>query len=99
MQLRQFPKEFSIMILDNELNIIGETLMEGDKYVPNNMFVTEEGLYISVNHPDNPDNREDFLSFALLVLEDDDWRDPQGFQNLAGLPPPEIKGIRIVEEF
>ena len=72
MQLRQFPKEFSIMILDNELNIIGETLMEGDKYVPNNMFVTEDGLYISVNHPDNPDNREDFLSFALLVLEDYD---------------------------
>ncbi|MEX2594364.1 MAG: DUF4221 family protein [Anditalea sp.] len=70
MQLRGFPNTFSIMILDGELNVLGETLFDGGQYVPNNCFVAEEGLYISINHPDNPDNKEDFLSFALLTLEE-----------------------------
>lgn len=69
-QLRMFPKDFSIMILDKDLNILGEKQFEGYNYVTNNVFVAREGLYISVNHPDNYDNDEDFLSFVLYQLAD-----------------------------
>ncbi|SHN23427.1 protein of unknown function [Cyclobacterium lianum] len=67
-QLRGYPKDFSIMILDSELNILGETRFTGKHLVPNNVFVAEEGLYISANHPDNPNLKEDWLEFKLLEL-------------------------------
>ena len=69
-QLRNFPKDFSIMILDKDLQVLGETRFKGYKYVTNNVFVAKEGLYMSVNHPDNYDNEEDFLSFVLYELAD-----------------------------
>lgn len=69
-QLRGFPKDFSIMILDSDLQVLGETRFKGYNYVTNNVFVAKEGLYISVNHPDNYDNEEDFLSFVLYELAD-----------------------------
>ncbi len=71
-KLRIYPKLFSIMILNEDLNIIGETLMDKDKYYPNNCFVAKEGLYISINHADNPRNKEDYLTFDLLELKDVD---------------------------
>lgn len=69
-QLRGFPKDFSIMILDRDLKVLGETRFKGYNYVTNNVFVAKEGLYMSVNHPDNYDNEEDFLSFVLYELAD-----------------------------
>ena len=53
-QLRAYPEDFSIMILDNKLKVLGESRFSGKHLVPNNVFVAEEGLYISSNHPDNP---------------------------------------------
>ncbi|WP_192346308.1 DUF4221 family protein [Algoriphagus sp. Y33] len=53
-QLRRFPRKFAVMILDKELNILGETLMPDTTYYPGNSFVGKEGLYISISHPDNP---------------------------------------------
>lgn len=67
-ELRAYPKDFSIMILDSELNVLGETRFKGKHLVPNNVFVAEEGLYISANHPDNPNLDEDWLEFKLLEL-------------------------------
>lgn len=69
-QLRGFPKDFSIMILDKDLQVLGETSFEGYNYVTNNVFVAKEGLYISINHPDNLNNEEDFMSFVLYKLVD-----------------------------
>jgi len=66
----QFPELFSIMILDKDLNIIGETLFDHNKeLVPKNVFIGLKGLYISINHPDNPQNQEDYFSFKLLTLQ------------------------------
>ncbi|MCE7054895.1 DUF4221 domain-containing protein [Algoriphagus sp. AGSA1] len=69
-QLRRFPRKFSVMILDKELNILGEKLMPENTYYPGNSFVGEEGLYISINHPDNPKNREDLMSFEVFKLRE-----------------------------
>ncbi|MDO6437888.1 DUF4221 family protein [Cyclobacterium sp. 1_MG-2023] len=67
-QLRAYPEDFSIMILDSKLKVLGESRFSGKHLVPNNVFVAEEGLYISSNHPDNPNAKEDVLEFILLEL-------------------------------
>lgn len=69
--LRIASQQFSILVLDNELRVIGEVLLEKEKYVAGNVFVGKEGLYISTNHPRNPQNAEDVMSFDRLKLSID----------------------------
>ncbi|WP_425637573.1 DUF4221 family protein [Algoriphagus yeomjeoni] len=69
-QLRRFPRKFAVMILDKELNVLGETLFPENTYYPGNSFVSQEGLYISISHPDNPNNEEDLMSFEVFKLEE-----------------------------
>ena len=69
-QLRRFPRKFAVMILDKDLNVLGETLMPENTYYPNNSFVSKEGLYISINHPDNPNNEEDQMGFEVFKLKE-----------------------------
>lgn len=69
-QLRRFPRKFAVMILDKDLNVLGETLMPENTYYPGNSFVSKEGLYISINHPDNPKNEEDLMSFEVFKLKE-----------------------------
>lgn len=65
----QNPRRFSIQIFDENLNIIGETLFENNvKYLPKNVFVGKEGLYMSINHSGNEKVKEDAFSFELLKL-------------------------------
>ena len=67
--LVQFPPAFSIMILDREFKVLGEKLIEKESQLASgNVFVGPKGLYISINHPDNPDNLEDYFSFMLFEL-------------------------------
>ncbi|MHA7100514.1 DUF4221 family protein [Roseivirga pacifica] len=69
MSLVQFPPAFSIMILDSEFKVLGEKLIEKESQLaPGNVFVGSKGLYISINHPDHPDNLEDYFSFTLFEL-------------------------------
>ncbi|SFU16258.1 protein of unknown function [Algoriphagus locisalis] len=69
-QLRRFPRKFAVMILDKDLNVLGEALMPENTYYPGNSFVSKEGLNISINHPDNPKNEEDLMSFEVFKLEE-----------------------------
>lgn len=61
-------KPESIIILDGNFNKIGEYKLPVGKYWTENYFVNSEGLWISNNHPDNPDLDENFLSFTLFKL-------------------------------
>ncbi len=61
-------KVFSIMILDNKFNIIGETIFPEYTYNSNLMFIDNKGLYISENHYKNPNYNEDKLVFRLFKL-------------------------------
>lgn len=61
-------KPESIIILDENFNKIGEYELPVGKYLTENYFVNSEGLWISNNHPDNPDLDENFLSFTLFKL-------------------------------
>jgi len=62
-------KPFSIIILDKEFKIIGETEVIKSFYYYDNFFVAHEGLYISNNHKNNPNLKEDILSFQLFKLK------------------------------
>ena len=61
-------KRFSIIIIDKEFNIIGETLFPDYSYNPGIMFVREDGLYISTCHPMNPQYSDDYLNFQRFEL-------------------------------
>lgn len=69
-KLRRFPRKFAVMILDKDLNVLGETLMPENTYYPGNSFVSKDGLFISISHPDNPKNEEDLMSFEVFKLEE-----------------------------
>ena len=70
MELLQYGrKNFSIIILDKNFNIIGETLFPDYTYNSTVMFVREDGLYISDSHYLNPDYSDDELSFKCFTLK------------------------------
>ena len=64
----QYPKCL-IIILDEEFNHLGELYLPDNTYSFQMMFVAPEGLYISEDHPNNPDFDEDFMRFRLFKLE------------------------------
>lgn len=69
MELMQYGrKNFSIIILDEDLNIIGETLFPDYTYNSTLMFIREDGLYISDSHYLNPNFSDDVLSFQKFEL-------------------------------
>ena len=61
-------KRFSIIILDKDFNIIGETLFPDYKYCSRDIFVEKEGLYIRSNHFKSPDFDDDKLEFTCFEL-------------------------------
>jgi len=68
-RFRDAPNSFSIMILDQNLDVIEELLFDESRLVPNNVFIGTEGLYISTSHPENPEVKEDKMVFDLLKVE------------------------------
>ncbi len=69
MKLCEFCRIFSVMIIDEDFNVLGETLMPENTYNSNMFFINEAGLWISTNHPDNPDFEEDAINFQLFNLK------------------------------
>lgn len=67
--MRYGRKVFSIIILDNQFNIIGETLFPEYTYNSNLIFIREDGIYISNSHFMNPTFNDDVLSFHKFELK------------------------------
>jgi hypothetical protein len=61
-------KFFSIIIVDSNFNVIGETMFPDYTYNSNFMFVRKDGLYISDNNCYNPHYSDDVLSFVRFEL-------------------------------
>ncbi|MFC3417009.1 DUF4221 family protein [Algoriphagus hitonicola] len=70
MPLRENPGPFVIQVFDEDLTLITESYFEGGIYFPNNHFITEKGLYLSANNPENPEAEEDAFRFELIELKD-----------------------------
>lgn len=65
-EMRNFSGPFSIQVFDENLTFLSETAFEANHFHPFIYFITKEGIYISTNHPLNPNSQEDEMSFALL---------------------------------
>lgn len=61
-------KLFSIMVLDEDLNVLGETIFPEYTYNPNLFFISKNGLYLSVSHFKRPDFDENMLRFQKIEL-------------------------------
>lgn len=62
-------KNFSIIILNEEFEVIGETLFPDYTYNSSLWFVREDGLYISTSHFMNPNYNDDLLEFERISLK------------------------------
>ena len=60
--------KFSVIILDKELNIIGETLFPENMYASRLFFVSKDGLYISTSFIKNPHYSDERLCFQRMDL-------------------------------
>lgn len=60
--------KFSIMILNKDLEVIGETLFPENTYASNHFFVREDGLYLSTSFIKNPNFSDDELRFERIEL-------------------------------
>lgn len=65
-QSRYFA-DISVIVLDANLNWIGETLLNSNTYSYKFWFVTKEGLCISKSHPFNDHVDEDKLNFDVFL--------------------------------
>lgn len=61
-------KNFSIIIMDKDFNVIGETMFPDYTYNSNMMFVHKNGLYISASHAFNENYSDDILQFHCFEL-------------------------------
>lgn len=68
--IRYGKKQFSVIILDDKLNIIGETLLPAFTYVPNMYFINQDGIYFSRSHYKNPEFDDNRLCFERLELKE-----------------------------
>lgn len=60
--------KFSIMILNKDLEVIGETLFPENTYASNHFFIREDGLYLSTSFIKNPNFSDDELRFERIEL-------------------------------
>ena len=67
--LRSGKMSFSSQILDEKLNVIGETLFSEYTYNPRLFYLCEDGLYLSTSHFKRPDFDENVLCFQKLELK------------------------------
>lgn len=65
-------KNFSIIILNKDFEIIGETKFPDYTFNSNIMFIQKDGLYISDSHYLNPQFNDDILSFKCFSLIESD---------------------------
>lgn len=60
--------KFSVMILDEKFNVLGETLLPENTYASNLFFIREDGLYISTSFVKNPNYNDDKLCFRRFDI-------------------------------
>lgn len=63
-------KQFAIMVLDENMNVLGETLFPEYTYNANLLFINKDGLYLSTSHFKRSDFDEDVLRFQKIELKE-----------------------------
>lgn len=60
--------KFSIMVLNKDLEVIGETLFPENTFASTLFFIREDGLYLSTSFIKNPNYSDDMLCFRKIKL-------------------------------
>lgn len=60
--------KFSVMVLNKDLEVIGETLFPENVFASNLFFIREDGLYLSTSFIKNPNYSDDILAFKRIEL-------------------------------
>lgn len=60
--------KWGLVFLDSEFNKIGELDLEENQFNGTYIFGNQEGIWVSIDHPDNPELSEDFLKFRLIEV-------------------------------
>ncbi|GMQ30739.1 DUF4221 family protein [Algoriphagus confluentis] len=68
------PK-MGVMVLNQNLEILGEHLFENFQIEPWNYFVGKKGLYVSTNNPNRDDFDENFLRYDIIRFEGLEYED------------------------
>ena len=63
----EYPDLFSIIIMDENLNVVGETLLPEKTYDPYMKFIAKEGLYLAL-HINHPLYDPDLLAFEKMEV-------------------------------
>lgn len=63
-------KKFSVIVLDRNFNILGETLFPEGLYNSTLTFINKEGIYISTSHILNPNYNDGILSFKCFKIKE-----------------------------
>jgi hypothetical protein len=68
--LRRSRPFTGVMVLDKDLNVIGEHVFDKFQvHAFSNVFVGEEGLYLSLNNENSPDYDEDHLRYMVVRFD------------------------------
>jgi len=68
--LRSSRPYTGVMVLDKDLNVIGEHVFDKFQvHASSNVFVGEEGLYLSLNNENSPDFDEDHLRYMVVQFD------------------------------
>jgi hypothetical protein len=70
--LNYYPPSFGIMVINKHMEIISDQVYENSKYFFGNFFIDKKGLYISINHPNNPEMDYNKITFELFELVKND---------------------------
>ena len=60
---------FGVIVLNKDFQVMCETVLTKSVYLQHQFFIAEEGLYLSANHPDNPDVKESQICFHIYNLK------------------------------
>lgn len=60
--------KWGLVFLDTDFNKVGELDLEADRFHGRYLFADQEGIWVSTDHPENPDIQEDFLRFQLIEV-------------------------------
>lgn len=61
--------KWGLVFLDSEFNKVGELDLMPDRYYGKYIFGDKAGIWVSTDHPENPDFSEDFLRFQLIEVK------------------------------
>ena len=74
-ELKSNKPKIGVLVLDHNLEVIGEKVFSSHQIETWNYFVGRKGLYVSTNNPNRNDFDENFLRYEIVRFEGLDYED------------------------